>query len=48
MRFILLAPERIVNTPREVAVIKTINPRIFENIIVIINKIPKTMNEIIL
>ena len=42
------APERIVNTPREVAVIKTSKPRKFENINVIINKIPKTMNEIIL
>ena len=48
MRFILLAPERIVNTPREVAVIKTNKPRIFEKTSVITNKIPRTVNEIIL
>ena len=39
MRFILLAPDFIANIPSAVAVINTIIPRIFVNIITAISRI---------
>lgn len=48
MRFILRAPERIVNIPREVAVIKTKKPRALEKIKVISASMPKTNSDVIL
>jgi len=47
IRLILLDSERIQNIPREVEVIKMRNPRIPEKIIVKIDRISKTMQDII-
>ena len=45
IRFILLAPERIVKMPREVEITKTINPRGFEKTRVIIISIERINRE---
>ena len=45
MRFILLAPDSMQKIPKEVDVIKTKTPSKFENMIVIIRRIAKTIKD---